>query len=214
MEYVYFPSCRYTDESVMNSMNIQVYLRQQYGVSIYTCCTVDYQSLTKEQVALTVCPTCTAIIKEQAPQIKVQSIWEFLADKEDFPWPNYDGETWILQDCWRSKEDKGLQEAVRRILEKMKVQILEVPAEVKQIPYCGTTLWEGPTEAEQRLAPLWCASWPKEIKEAKDVQSWLKAYWQAIPKGPVVCYCTECLDGVRKGGRTGFHLMDKITKEI
>ncbi len=55
------------------------------------------------------------------PQIKSISVWEILDEDNDFPWPDYHDEAITVQDCWRTYDNRALQNAVRSILSRMNI---------------------------------------------------------------------------------------------
>ncbi len=215
MEYVYFPACRYTALSARNSMNIQIYLRQIHHMQICGCCTADYPVLTADTAAVTICPTCTAILREQAPQAAVLSIWEFLLEDLSFPWPDYKGKELMVQDCWRSRDDRACQEAVRAVLKRMNIVPIEMEDNFEKTKFCGISLLCPPTKEEARLAPELTAHWPEEKYKTREERiAAMQDYGRGLDAKEIVCYCNECMEGIRLAGKKGVHLMDLAAKNL
>ena len=125
MADIYFPGCHYTLHSPQNSRKIRDWLRQKYGIRPMGCCSVHLGRVRPNDRAIYVCPTCGAFIDEYAPQAEGLSVWEILQNDDTFPWPDCRGERMTVQDCWRMRENRSLQKAVRAILHRMNVETVE-----------------------------------------------------------------------------------------
>ena len=217
MTDIYFPSCNYSRYSPTNSRKIQNYLSSRHNLKITSCCSLEYQQLTAENTAVFVCPTCAAILRESAPQADLISIWQFLLKDENFLWPDYHGEVMSVQDCWRSCQDVNLHNAVRKIMQKCRINSVEIEENRQQSRFCGITLLKPPSPRYHKLAPKYFIENAKDIftpcDEAEQTQRMLN-HCRQFKTEKVICYCTGCLEGLQKGGKNAVHLMDIIADHL
>ncbi len=188
MSYVYFPGCKYTELSPEISAKIKDYFREKLGMRIAGCCRTNHSLLTEQDTALVVCPTCLSNLKDTAPQAEIQSVWELLAEDDQFPWPDYKGREITVQDCKDTCNNRKLQDGVRKILGRMNVNIVELDKSFEKADY-------------------FCNVSPQNT-EAK-----IKEDCQSYTTDTVVCYCTGCFNALKIGEVNGLHLMNLIMGE-
>lgn len=190
MPYTYFPGCKYTALSPQTSAKIKDYL-QKKEVSVTGCCRINHKILTHEDTALVICPTCYFNLLDTAPQADTISIWEFLAEQDDFPWPDYHGKEITVQDCIDTRNHLKWQQAVRTILNRMNLKVVEIEKSYEKADFCNIETSKSPEPNEKQMEQLLdhCSQYTTES---------------------VVCYCTGCFNSLKIGGIHGIHLMDLI----
>lgn len=211
MSYIYFPSCKLTAYLSESSKKIQDYLGEKYGMNITGCCRPNHNKLTEQDIAVYICNTCAAFIREDAPQAKAISVWEFLAEDDEFPWRDYHGEKMTVQDCWRVYDNRTQQDAIRKILERMNIEIVEIENNFEKTDFCGTSLLEALSPQNGEFAPIRFIENARDkfIPHSKeDQEKIMKEYCTQFTTDKVVCYCTACVQGVKLGGVKGIHLLD------
>lgn len=217
MPYVYFPSCKYTACSPENSRSIQTYLSEKHGASVTGCCGPNHGNLAKEDTAVYVCNTCAAFLREGAPQAKSVSVWEILKDDADFPWPDYHGEKMALQDCWRVYDNRPQQDAVRGVLARMNIQVVEIADSFERTDFCGVSLLKPAPARYGQYAPIRFVEKATDKfhphTEEEQKQS-MEAHCKQFGTNKVVCYCTACLEGLKMGGANGLHLMELLALRL
>lgn len=154
MSAVYFPGCKYTIHSRVNSRKIRQYLIRQHGIRQTGCCSTGLDTLREEDIAVYTCPTCSAFIQEYTPKNRSLSIWEILENDDAFPWPDYSGDTVTVQDCWRSFDNRPMQDAVRHILGLMNVETVEIAKNFEKTDFCGSSLMKTQSPRYSRFAPV------------------------------------------------------------
>ncbi len=209
---VYYPSCKYTAFSPAGSARISEIVQKRYGFTVAGCWREGHLTLTAEDTAVTVCNTCAAICAEDSPA-KGRSIWEVLDEDDTFPLPDLRGAGMALQDCWRAYDRPEVQRAVRSLLQKMRVSVVELPENRSRTRFCGTTLYAPLPKANGAFAPnRFIKKAPgmfvPHSEEQKDAL--MREHCRLIPADRVVCYCVPCTQGIRRGGKQGIHLMDLI----
>ncbi len=213
MALIYFPGCKYTAHSPENSKRLQAYLQERFAVTVTGCCSKNYQTLSGQDTFVFVCPTCWAILRESAPHAKSLSIWELLAGDERFLWPDYQGRTVTIQDCWRTFDNRGMQNAVRTVIKRMNLKALEIDDSYDKAGFCGVSLLKPYSPRYEYLAPV------RFIQNAghkfspcseEEQKILMKEHCRQYLTDTVACYCTGCLEGIRIGGVGGVHLMDLV----
>ncbi|MFR4036172.1 MAG: hypothetical protein ACLTZF_13920 [Oscillospiraceae bacterium] len=58
-----------------------------------------------------------------------------------------------MQDCWRTRERRNEQDAVRSLLEKMNIRFVEARQNHAETEFCGSTLYREQPVKNARLAP-------------------------------------------------------------
>lgn len=238
-DYIYVASCVFTREEAKLSMKIQDYLRQRFHMQIIRCCVPNYKDFTpdmpewlqliwkgipnyKEFTAnstmVYVCHNCAAIFQETKPEVKRLSLWELILNDREFPFPDYSHEKMTLQDCWRSYDNRSEQEAVRGLLQKMNVDIVEQEEKYEKTKFCGISLYAPSPKRNLVLAPKRFV----ENAEGKFIPrtneehlKLMQEHCQNITTDKVVAYCHYCVKGLKLGGKQAKHLASLLfdTKE-
>lgn len=214
--YLYFPSCNFTQASPHTSRRAKQYLLEVHGIKSAGCCRPGHKALTEEDRALTICQSCSSIIRENAG-VKDISIFEFLNQDERFPWPDYHGERITVQDCWRAKDKKELHGAVRSILKKMNVEVVELEENREESQFCGVFRYNPMAEKNIKIAPHYFAEHMKgqlELHTEEEQQRLMELYAERFTTKRVMAYCNSCLRGLKQGGVQGIHLMDLMFPEV
>lgn len=217
MPLLYFPGCKYTAHNPVASQKIQNYVAKNYQAQIAACCSIDYKKPTPGQTCVYVCPTCAGILRESAPQAKVISIWELLQNDHKFPWPDYQNEEISLQDCWRSFDDNNLHQAIRQVLKNCNIKVIEGADNREKSRFCGLSLLKPPSPRYHKLAPKRFIQRGADIFTPCSEEEQLKKmqeHCRHFKTETVICYCTGCLEGLQKGGKTAVHLMDILTSRL
>ena len=97
--------------------------------------------------------TVRRFFEERHPEILRESIWELILSDANFAYPNHRGEVITVQDCWRSKENFAEQAAVRKILQRMNFEVVELPENHAQTKFCGYSLYQPQPPRNPALAP-------------------------------------------------------------
>lgn len=211
--FVYYPSCNFTKSSPEGSKRIKDFLKERYGMKISGCCRPGHKSLTDEDTAVTICQSCSAIIRENVPESKEISLWEILDKDKDFPWPDFKGEKITIQDCWRARDKKSLHDAVRSIMKKMNIEIVELEENYEKSEFCGVFRYNPMREGNVKIAPKYFIDEMEgklEFHTEEEQQKLMEEHSKLYTTERIVCYCNSCLRGVTQGGANGVHLIDLI----
>lgn len=233
MKKYYIASCLFTARFPELSLRVQAYLKTKPEIEIVRCCLPKFRvtenaeripdkrtrkawlSLTPwaewqpGDIAYSICHNCTNIIEEQHAGVKAISLWELIDQDPSFPFPDESGLTVTVQDCWRSRERRAEQEAVRHLLRKMRIEYMEREENFERTNFCGSTLYREQPAKNARFAPKHYVEQAqgKFLPHSEEEQvSIMQDYCRQFKTKTVVCYCHYCLEGLLQGGVDGRHL--------
>lgn len=233
---VYIASCRFTAQYPRVSKAIQGYVSGRLGMPVMRCCVKNYKTKEFENdmpdwyrpewrqlpayldvregdVVVSICHNCTAIFRERMPEVKIHSLWEFILNDADFSYRDYSRERMTVQDCWRSRDDRVEQDAVRALLRKMNIDIAEQKENREAVDFCGATLYSPAPPRNLKLAPKRYVEnaagkfVPHSEEEKKKL---MEAHCSVITTEKVVAYCHYCASGLDIGGKTAIHLAELL----
>lgn len=235
----YIASCVFTQRYPQISFQIQEYIRERKELEIVRCCVPHYKEKEFEEklppecrspwmsypssadfqpgdTVYSLCHNCSAIIDEWKTALKTKSLWEYILADEQFIYPDLKGEKIYIQDCWRAKERRDEQEAVREILKKMNVTVLELDDNYEKTEFCGNSLYRPAPPRNLKLAPDRFVRNAQgkfsdcTLEEQKRIMS---EYCQRFGNYKVIAYCHYCHEGLLLGGAQAFHLAELLFPE-
>lgn len=125
--------------------------------------------------------------------ITTQSFWEFVDSIENFPFPDYQGMKMSIHDPCPAKKYPGLQQAVRSLLKKMNIEIVETKHHGSNSLCCGNSLYN-------------------KIPMEKFIE-YMKIRANSMPCQEVAVYCVACIKPISVGGRTPKYILDLMLNE-
>ncbi len=227
---IYVASCIFTREEPALSVKVQDYLTQRYNMPTIKCCVPNYKdftpempewlrqrwtdipayrNFTRDNTMVYVCHNCAAIFQETLPEVQSLSLWELILNDAEFPFPDYAHKKMTVQDCWRSYDNRSEQEAVRALLQKMNIAIVEQEANYEKTQFCGVSLYAPSPKRNLDLAPK------RYVKNAKgkfiphtqeEQLMLMQQHCQTLNTEKVVAYCHYCVKGLKLGGKQAQHL--------
>ena len=213
--YAYFPSCNFTKASPQTSKKVRQYLADVHGIRTIGCCRPGHKKLSEGEIPLTICQSCSAIIRENTG-VEDVSIFQFLNEDSRFPWPDYHGEEITLQDCWRAEGKHALHEAVRSILRQMNMKVVELEENRDKSRFCGVFRYNPMQEANIQIAPHYFVDHMEgklEFHTPKEQQVLMEENGKRYDTERVAVYCNSCLRGLIQGKVNGIHVMDLMFPE-
>ncbi len=180
------------------------------------CCKVFCERTAPEDTAVIICNNCATIMEESSKVSKIDFVWELIDRDPNFPFPDYHGERMTIQDCWRAYEKRNVQDAIRSLMRKMNIEVVELAENHENTKFCGADLLEPCTDIEKKFAPKRYAIDGADMYHpipADEEDAWLAEYCKQIKTDQVVCYCMACLDGIQRGGKQAIHLIELLFPE-
>jgi Fe-S oxidoreductase len=156
------------------------------------CCRHE-PGLPEGTTLVNVCPGCDRRFRGLAPGIGTLSLWEVLAASPTFPFPDHGGRTMTILDACPARDQPRLHEAVRTLLGRMNIRVVEPERTRTGSVCCGDSFFGSlPTPQVEALM----------AKRAGE-----------MPEAEVVVYCVSCVKSMHIGGRTPRHLVDLLFGE-
>lgn len=231
----YIASCVFTEEYPALSKKIQQYIAEK-NLPIIRCCVANYKvedfenrmpenyredwknilhykNFPADSTMVSLCHNCAAIFEERHPEILRQSLWEFILQDKNFKYPDFHGEKITIQDCWRQKENIAEQNAVREILKKMNIEVVELEENFSRTKFCGYSLYQPQPPRNPKLAPkrfLENAQGLFQEHTQEEKLQLMKNYCAQIETEKVIAYCHYCVRGLKLGGKKTFHLAELL----
>ena len=214
MANVFFPSCKVKVAYPEASQKMAEYVVNRCGMTITGCCRGSLQLLTEEDTAVCICNTCSAFCDESASAKKVISIWEIILADRQFPFPDYKGEEMTLQDCWRTYDKRPIQNAVRDLMQKMNIRVIELPDNYEKTRFCGiSVLQPRPVYFDDFAPKRFRKVAPDDLFQPYTDEERLKrmrVHSSGITTEKVACYCTACADGINLTDKKSVHMMELL----
>lgn len=136
-----------------------------------------------------------------ASRAQTVSVYECLAEDEQFPWPDYGGVRMTIQDCWRTRDRLAMQRAIRRILKRMNAVGVELPQSFEKADFCGATCFQVPSPQYEKLCPKRLVEWGDLYPASPEKrQRRMEENGKRYETETVICSCTGCVTGVEMGG--------------
>jgi Fe-S oxidoreductase len=191
---VFAPGCAlmlYKPESAEKLRHI---LYENLGITekLMTCC--QHEPLFKNKTTvINVCPGCDKRFGKDYKKCSTISLWEILANNDFFIFPDYHGKSMSILDACPVRENEKVHNAVRKVLGKMNIKVVEPKSTRTKSICCGDSFFgEIPTEHVK----------VQMTRRAKD-----------MPKDDVVVYCVSCTKSIFIGGKKPRYLIDLLFKD-
>ncbi len=156
------------------------------------CCRHDPQ-LPNGGKIINACAGCDRRFRSFYPGVSTISIWEVLDSLTDISYPDYNGAIMTIQDPCPVRDRPEVHQAVRSILRKMNINLLEPGSCKEKTVCCGDDFYPGlPVEKVNELMLLRAAEMPCE---------------------QVVVYCVSCIKAMYIGGKKPRFLIDLLFDE-
>lgn len=216
MSKIFLPSCKVKANFKSSSEKLKEYLERKEQIRTLGCCKAFCGKIKKEDTVVVICNNCAAIMEESSLSNHIEFVWEIIDQDEDFVFPDYHGERMAIQDCWRAYEKRNVQNAIRSLMKKMNIEIVELEENYENTKFCGADLLEPCTDVEKTFAPQRYVVEGGEMYKPLSVEEqnlYLQEHCCGIQTEKVVCYCMACLDGIKRGGKQAFHLIELLFPE-
>ncbi|HSQ89917.1 (Fe-S)-binding protein [Romboutsia sp.] len=195
MTKTYFnPGCALSIYKPEMENKILKFLNENYGeVALHKICCQHDPQLEAGSLIINVCAGCDRRFRSLYDGISTISIWEVLDKLDTFKYPDYKGLKMSVHDACPIREKPQVHQAVRNLLKKMNVDIVETKFSGTHSLCCGDNFYPSlPIEKVHQ-----------KMKERAD----------SMPCKEVCVYCVSCIKSMHIGGKTPRHLMDLLMGE-
>jgi len=159
---------------------------------LMTCCHHN-PKFTKETEVINICPGCDKRYTNDYQNSTTISLWEILAESEFFTFPDYKGKRMSIIDACPTREKEKVQNAIREIIHKMNITLVEPKHTKTKSTCCGDSFY-GVISVEKVKEQM--------IKRTAE-----------MPEDDVVVYCVSCIKSIYNGGKKPYYLLDLLFAE-
>jgi Fe-S oxidoreductase len=169
-------------------------LRNNYEeVQLHDVCCHFNPQLEKGSLIINVCAGCDRRFRSLYEGITTISLWEIIDSLPSFPFPDYKGMRLSVHDACPVREKPQVHKAVRNLLNKMNICIVEAELHGTRSVCCGDDLY------------------PKVSID--QVQQHMKKRAASMPTDEVCVYCISCIKSMYIGGKQPRYLPDLLLNE-
>ena len=154
-----------------------------------TCCKHDPQLKEKTEI-INICPGCDKRFRNDYTNSSTISLWEIVAESNFFDLPNYQGKQMTIIDACPTRDQDRVHNAIRTVLEKMNIVVLEPQNTRSKNTCCGDSFYG--------VIPV------EKVKEQMIKRT------SEMPLDDVVVYCVSCIKSVYIGGKKPKYLVDLL----
>lgn len=211
MSVVYFPSCKLTAQYKESAVLAREYVSRTFGVKPVGCCRPGHKKLTGEDTALVWCNNCANIIEENS-EAQIKFLWEVIDEDETFVFPDYKGRKMTVQDCWLAADRPQVHRAVRSLMKKMNIDVVELPENGENTRFCGDLLGTCKPDNARLVPGRYVEKGSGMFLALSDEKKkiWIDDYCRRIPTEEVVCYCLSCEKALKSGGKEAKHIFELL----
>lgn len=189
------PGCALSIYKPKMEHKILRFLNQSYKETTMhnTCCRHEPQ-LEKGSLIINVCAGCDRRFGNLYEGITTISLWEIIDGIDSFEYPDYEGLKVSVHDPCPVRERPQVHQAVRNLLIKMNIEVVETKLNGKRSVCCGDDFYP--------KLPL------------NKVHKLMKKRADAMPCEDVCVYCVSCIKSLYIGGKNPMHLIDLLMSEL
>jgi len=170
------------------------YLNKNYTkTAMHKICCQHEPQVEKGAVIINVCAGCDRRFSTLYEGISTISLWEVIDSFDSFAYPNYKGLKMSVHDACPIREKPQVHQAVRNLLKKMNIEVVETKFNGTRSICCGDDFY------------------PKHSVEK--VHKAMKKRAESMPCEDVCVYCVSCIKSMHIGGKTPRHLVDLLMHE-
>lgn len=193
MQYIYAPGCALMSYKPLLAKRLKDVIEKKYGSmgTILTCC-FDTPALPPDTCVISPCPTCVERYSKY-DDCTALCFLNDLASDETFPFPDYGGAEMSIQDTCAARKQPDVLQAVRRLLQRMNIRLVEPQFTGSRARCCGQVYYG-------------------KLSEEK-VETNMKKRADEMPCQDVVVYCSSCIMSMTVGGRRPRFILDLLFGE-
>lgn len=191
MKYVYAPGCALMAYDPVLAERMKEVAVAMFGQmdTLLTCC-FHKPALEEGICIVTPCATCASRYAKLYPDCEALFLPEAMAESQNLELPDYEGLEMSIQDTCASRTMPEAQEAVRTLLRRMNIVLVEPQHSGAHARCCGQLLY-GKASAEKMLA-------------------YMRGRAEEMPRENVAVYCASCIAAISAGGRKPRYLPDLV----
>jgi hypothetical protein len=169
-------------------------LRDHCGeIELHKICCHHEPNVERGALIVNVCAGCDKRFSTLHDGVSTISFWEVMDKFDAFEYPDYKGFQMSLHDPCPIKGKPQVHKAVRSLLKKMNIEVVEAEFHAEASVCCGSSFFP---------------SLPMD-----EVHEKMKERAVSMPRGNVAVYCVSCVKSMYIGGKTPRYLIDLLFSE-
>ena len=172
-------------EKILDFLN-----RESNNITLHTVCCRYEPKLAENSNIINTCAGCDRRFSTLYEGITTESLWEIIAKSDTFPFPNYNGLKMTVHDACPVRKKGQVHSAIRTLLEKMNIEVVEAPNNRANSVCCGDSFYE--------KVPI------------EDVHKMMKKRSDTMPCEDVCVYCVSCIKSMYIGGKKPRYILDLL----
>jgi len=183
--------CLYKPETVHT---LVTFLKTQFpDIALHNiCCHYDPKVPAGARI-VNICAGCDRRFRTLYEGVSTVSLWEILHETDSFPFPDYGGLTLSIQDPCPVRERPEVHRAVRSLLNRMNIQVVEPEHSGTRSVCCGDSFYPH--------------------LPAENIREKMRQRANAMPCDAVCVYCISCIKSMHTGGKRPRYLLDLLLGE-
>ena len=188
------PGCALSIYKPEMESEIIKFLNKNYQeTAMHKICCHHTPQVEKGSMIINVCAGCDSRFSTLYEGVSTISLWEIIDSLNSFAYPDYRGFKMSLHDPCPIREKPQVHRAVRNLLKKMNIEIVETRFNSARSICCGDDFY------------------PKH--PLGKVHKAMKRRAESMPCEDVCVYCVSCIKALHIGGKTPRHLVDLLMNE-
>jgi Fe-S oxidoreductase len=194
MKQIYAPGCALMIYKPELAQKILEFLNKNLNdIPEHLICCRHEPNLEKGTQVINTCAGCDRRYRELYEGIATISLWEIFAESKTFPFPDYNGVEMTIHDACPTRTEERVHSAIRKLLEKMNISIIEPKNTGTKAVCCGDSFYG--------VLPI------EQIKIQMEKRS------NEMPCNNVVVYCVSCIKAMFIGGKKPRYIIDLLFGE-
>ncbi len=188
------PGCALSVYKPQSEEKMLQLLNDYFGpVQLHNICCKHEPQLPYGSTIINNCAGCDRRFRSLYEGIQTISLWEVLDSIDHFPLPSHEGLTVSVHDPCSYRPKPQVHMAVRSLLEKMKVDIIEAECSGTRSICCGDNFY-----------PQLSIETVTQLQQKRAAQ---------MPCDQVAVYCVSCINSMITGRKAPRHLVDLVLNE-
>ena len=192
--YYFNPGCALSIYKPYMEGRILRFLNGGFGeVRMHNICCRHEPKVAQGSVIINVCAGCDRRFRSLYEGVSTVSLWELIDGLAGYRFPDYGGIRMSVHDACPVRERSGVHKAVRSLLSKMNIELVETELREGRSVCCGDDLYPA-----------------LPVEKVEDA---MRKRASSMPCEDVCVYCVSCIKAMHIGGKTPRHLADLLMDE-
>ena len=212
----FMPGCNIEEAHPAALEKIRRYMEKR-GAQVVGCCKEGCELVKPGDELVYDCTLCHIILKERCPDAQLIMLHEFVLDDPGFPWCDHHRERITIQDCWKTRDERSIQEAARECLRRMNFEIVEAAEHGQETQFCGAWRHKMPGQKNIDAAPKTFADIIEnhiQLLDESGQKALMEERVQSYETERVAVYCGGCERGLKLGGGEPVALVELLAEGL